>query len=539
MSLTVPLQVRLKTGRTDRFITRELRDLAYREVDNGGFASATFALDRGLSVPPDDLAHFARVYIYDNDETAWEGYVTNLGASADDDGRIWGLTALGPAAHARDDSRALYFVDNRDEKWIVGGAGGSTRHVNVTHSGETDPTITMRLSNGSVFSNGEAGLVVHVGCNETGQQLARIQFDWIGGTASSNLKVRLSTAALPAASAQRVQADLNTTGGTITSALGGTLPTGEDAAFIRFVRATSNLAVTDETIWAEFSNFVLRARLYDKDGSFHSGYGSNTVLASEIFADLLGRGLLPQYDGANAAIDTTTHEIDHLIYPDAVDSAKIIDDLLVLEPAFRWGAYESNAAGLYRVEFVARPTAVRYECDLTDGVDLPSDGSGIYNGARVRYIGRNSQRKTLERTSTVAVLDDAGLTRVADVDLGDEVGSSANAQRAGDEFLAEHATAPAGGTLILGRPVIDLIDGRMVHPSRIRAGQLIRLRGLQPRASALTASDRDGISTFRIASREFRTSDGAAVCELDQYSRSTARALAELAAATPKRRRRR
>ena len=368
--------------------------------------------------------------------------------------------------------------------------------------------------------------------------LARISVSWDGGTASSNLRVRLSTAALPAASAERVAADLNTTGGTLTSALGGTLPTGEDAVLLRFVRITSNLAVTDETIWADWFNFVLRTRLYDADGTFHSGYSSDTVTADLIVNDLLGR-LLDQYDGTNAVVETTSHDIDQLVYPDAVTPARVLDDMMQFEPGYRWGAYEPNAAGLYRFEWKAWPSTVRYEADIYDGVDLPGSGEGLYNAVRVRYVSSNGQRKTVKRTASVPELDDAGLERVADLDLGDEVGSSSNANRAGDEYLAEHATPPSGGRLTVARPIVDLIDGRMVQPWQIRAGELIRLRGVSPRSAALTATGRDGLSVFKIASKEFRAGDATATLELDQYSLSTSRALAELSQATPKRRRRR
>lgn len=537
--LPIPLCVEVKTSRTWEHITNRIRDLSFREVAVGGWASARFSLDAPLTFQPDEIQYYGRIRITDarHAGVVWEGRLEDPGAGADGSGQIWDLTAMGPSAHAKDTSVPLWYVDTRAEPWRVGGAGGSSRHVSVSTVGESTPTIVMKLGNGSVFSNGDAGLVVHAGLNEAGMELARVSVDWDGGTASSNLRVRLSTAALPAASAERVAADLNTTGGTLTTALGGTLPTGEDAAFLRFVRITSNLTVADETIWAEFSNFVVRARLKDADGTNHSGYSSNTVTADLIVNDLLGR-LLDQYDGANAVVTATSHAIDQLVYPDAVTPWKVLEDLLELEPAMRWGAYESNAAGKARFEFIPWPTTVRYEATAEDGIDLPGSAEGLYNRVRVRFVNSNNQRKTIERTAAVPELDDQGLTRTAPLDLGDEVGSTANAQRAGDEFLAEHSTPPSGGRLTVARPVLDLIDGRMVMPWEMKAGELIRVRNVMPRSASLTAGGRDGVSVFRVASKDYSTAQAAATLELDQYSLSTSRALAELTKARTGRRRR-
>ena len=67
----------------------------------------------------------------------------------------------------------------------------------------------------------------------------------------------------------------------------------------------------------------------------------------------------------------------------------------------------------------------------------------------------------------------------------------------------------------------------MVEPWEIRPG-LIRVRGILPRADALNASARDGVTVMRIRAAEYRASDAAAVLELDSYAPSTARSLANL-----------
>jgi hypothetical protein len=85
---------------------------------------------------------------------------------------------------------------------------------------------------------------------------------------------------------------------------------------------------------------------------------------------------------------------------------------------------------------------------------------------------------------------------------------------------------------VIARPIHDILAGRMVQPWEIRPGTLIRVRGILPRPDSLNATARDGLTVFRIVSVEFRASDAAAVLELDSYSTSVARALADLRTGT-------
>lgn len=531
------LAVRIKTNRVDRHITADLKDLTFREVAIGGMASATFALDRPLTFQPDEITPFGRIYVYDNGQCVWNGRLEDPGSGVDGSGVIWDLTAVGPAAHAKDMVVPRYYVDTRSERWLVGVT--SVKHWDVSGRGEDDPAIVMHVRQGSNMLVNEAGLVVWAGAFDSGQTLARVSVAWDGGFGSSNNEVRLATAALPAASTTRDSAALSTSGGTLVCSLGGALPTGEDAAFLRFIRLTSNfIPVNDDTFWAEFTNFVVRCRLKNKSGgNINSGYSSNTIRADQVVEDLLGE-LLPEYDGTNAVVETTTHAIDNLVYPDGASPHDIFEDMMGVEAAFRWGAYEYNPDDLARFEFKAWPTTVRYECTAADGLDLPGSAAQLYNAVRVRYVTSNGTRKMIKRTASVPVLDDAGVEREADLDLGDVAGTLSNAQRAGDQFLAEHASPPAAGTLTIARPIYDLAYGRMVMPHEIKAGELIRIRDVMPRSAGLTATGRDGISVFRIASKEYRQSTASATCELDTYSLSTAQALADLAKFKSKRRRR-
>jgi hypothetical protein len=244
--------------------------------------------------------------------------------------------------------------------------------------------------------------------------------------------------------------------------------------------------------------------------------------------DLLGR-LLTEFDGANATVATNTYAIDHLAYPDGVTPAKVLDDLMMYEPAYFWQATDRNSAGKYKFEWKAWPSTVRYEADAVDGYRSTGSADGLYNAVTVRWRDSRGWIQTTRRTSTVAQL---AFTRDAFLDLGDEVASPTNADQAGDQFLAEHATPPNAGTLTVARPIYDHDRGTRVMPWEIRPGNLIRVRGIAPNPNSLNATRGDGVTVFSIVGVDYNTSSASATLELDSYSPSIARALAAMSGGT-------
>jgi hypothetical protein len=140
----------------------------------------------------------------------------------------------------------------------------------------------------------------------------------------------------------------------------------------------------------------------------------------------------------------------------------------------------------------------------------------------VRWTAANGRARSTRVTQAQTDLDNAGLTREALVDLGDNAGSSANATQAGTKFLADHNSPPNAGTLTISKPVLDLVSGRTVMPWELVPGTLIRVRGVLPRVDALNATDRDAVTVFRVLSVEYSASTNTARLELDSYPRSLA-----------------
>ena len=292
-------------------------------------------------------------------------------------------------------------------------------------------------------------------------------------------------------------------------------------------RFTSLTTVDSDDGWVRAVDLVVMTRRYDKAGTLVSSYTLSTVLASQVVADLLGRTqfgslLLPQYDGANATVEATTYAIEHLVFYEGATPAEILDALIALEPDFYWAVWEDTANAKARFEWRAWPLTVRYEATAQGGVELPGSSFDLYNAVNVRWKDANGRIRFRRRTQTVEELDDAGLTREAFLDLTVEAGTQTDADKAGDQFLAEHQDIRAAGTLRVSSAIFDHDRGQMVEPYELRPGHLIRVRDIVPRLSALTATERDGISVFRVVAVDYDARRNEASLTLDAEQRQLA-----------------
>lgn len=549
MSLPIPLTVRLSTARADKHIERDLRSLSFRSVTPGGFASATFALDRPLAASPDELKYFGNVYIYDarNGNTVWEGRLEDLGRGAGSDGQVWQLAAIGPSAHAADDAFPYIPIDSEvGDRWRNSNYTGNPRsgtRVDGTDRDDEVPALRLGWDEGTTTVSGPPASTIDViyrAMFYAGHELARVRVTVINGETNPNARNRIVTREAPAGDYVGAADDstFSTSETVLAASLGGSpaIPSGHNVCSFRIQQLAGGGTLVNDNRWAEFWSIFVRAVLKDKTGTdITTGYSNSFVFAHEIVADLLGRGL-PLYDGTNALIESTTYHITHLAYPTGVTAAQVLDDLIGFEPGFQWHAWESNADGLYRFEWTTQPTTVRYEADVVDGYDGPGSAAGLYNKALIAYTDWKGRPQTVEATQPVAVLDDAGITRTLHVELGGERSSAANAQQVGSQQLSEHATPPNEGTLTVARPVYDHERGQSIQPWEIRPGSLIRVRGIAPNTNSLNMSDRDGVTVFTIVAVDYDTASASATLELDSHPPTVARALADLARRGPRRR---
>jgi hypothetical protein len=530
----MPITVRLVTSRRDSDVTAQVQDLTTRSVVPGGFASATFSLNRPLNITPDDIEYFASVIVHDarHGGVLWEGRLEDPGRSADSAGTAWRITAVGPSAHTRDANTPLVYVDTSVERWVRSNASTGDAVTQVSEAGDPldpSPSLQVRANEGTTVTTLWQGDFIYRHIFNAGQILSRVRGTYIAEGASSNYQVGFFLRQGYSGSTGNTQSNWVTTAAVLVFAIGGA--GWDNLADVVSFRATRNVSTTtaNTTAGAQIYDITVRSLLKAADGTditTPSVYaGDNFVSTVEVVKDLLGRRLT-KYDGANATVLGSGVDIKQLCYPDGITADELLSDLAVFDPAYYWAAWESNPAnGKYRFEYIPWPTTVRYDADIFDGFDSPGSANDLYNAVTVRYVGPAGAIKNVVRTQTVQVLTDAGLTRQAFIDISDEIGSAANAQVVGDNFLLEHQTPPNAGTLTVSRPIIDLVENRMVQPWEIRPGGLIRVRGVLPRIDSLNPTDRDGVTVFRVVSVEFTASTGSAVLELDSYSRTVAQAL--------------
>lgn len=517
--MRVPLNVRLSSPTVERHITRDLRDLTFRSSIPGGYASATFSLSRPIDVRQDDLQPFTKAVVYDGvtGEVVWEGRLEDPGRGAGSSGQVWSLSAIGPSGHAKDRRVPLVYVDRSWAAWVrqTAPTNVASGTFDVTDDNADNAQARLQMPPNVTIPTGGYVNIKYPAIVECGQTTAVFGYAWDGGT-SADLRVRGIVGAttirdqlLSSAGAGYAQATSTTS-----------FPAGSQTPQLRLVRTAANVNFGDnDLLWVDLKEMGVTATRYDSAGVLQtSGYTRVSVLASEVVEDQIGR-LLPLYDPQD--VRTTSFLIDQLTYLDGITPAEVFDDMMMLEPSFYWAAWERlSASGKYRFEWRPWPTSVGLEASVVDGFDAPGSAADLYNKVVVRWVDSRGRKRVTERTQSVPLLDEQGITRQAEIDLGSELGFPTSAIRAGDGFLADHRFASNGGNLTVARPIMDLAKGRMVQPWEIRPGVLVRVRGVESTPDALNASDRDGLTVFRVVETDYSSADNTCRLSLDAPARS-------------------
>lgn len=529
----IPLAIRLTSEQGDVILINDVRSFNFRSVVPGGFATLTMTIDRKIAERQPEIQQFGRAYLYDtrSGDTVWEGRVEDPGKGVDSNGETWTVTAIGPSAHASDDTFNYLPIDRTVDHFEK--FGGSTKSGSVgTYTDDSDrdgvkvqfgggisvasPQYvagrSQRVYNASTTLGSVRATVVGGG---TGQwDMVMYVYSPGGGT---DLIDSVALTTTPQSFYGEVGSDFSSTGTT---------------THLRMNR-TGASTTPDDNAFTFFYDIVIRTVMRDEEGTLLTDYSDDYVTASQIVQDLIGSHT-SQYDGLDAYIEVTTNHIEQFAY-DATTVRDALNDILALEGAYYWAAWETVArSGLWRFEFRPWPTTVRYEATVDDSMNQPGSAAELYNKVNVHWYDAVKRVHVETRTSTVTALDDIGLTRAADLELGSELGCLTSAQAAGDNFLAEHNLPIRNGRLTIGRPILDFDRGMMVDPWMIRPGGLIRLRGVNPERNALNPDGRDGSTIFRITAVNYRSSDNSAELELDTDALSTSQAIAKLARRRPR-----
>lgn len=530
MALPVPLAVRLLTSRADRLLVDDLRDIQYRSTMPGGFASATITLDRPLIIDPAEIDLYAHLWVYDRSGgTQWEGRLWEPDRSVSADGQIWKLAAVGPSAHAEDRNEPYVPVDTSIDDFEMFGGSRPTGSVSqATTPDSTEDGVKCQIGSGDATPTNGYVAARSLRVQNAGMKLARVSASVVGGGNAALWRCRGYAYGPNDDPDQLFDLPLSTTASHGNAAvIGEDFADGQYAPYFRIERA-GDATPADGNAWALFFRIVIRTALLHEYGAPVTDYSNDFVYAHEIVADILGRWL-PKFSGAKAFIEETSFQIDQLSWPNGVTPAQVLARLMELEPGYTWGAWESEpTTGLHRFEWIKWPNTVELEADIDDGFDGPGSAADLRNRVTVVWRDRKKRYRSTSVDNPVPALTAAGLIRQDRLDLGEDSGSSRNAQRAADAFLDEHSVPPNAGTLVVGRAILNIRTGRMLNPWELRPGVLIRVRGIRPYPDSLNAVSRDGWTVFRVVSTDYSSATGLARLELDSFSRSTARAIADL-----------
>lgn len=536
MSLTVPLALRVG----NRHLTAQVESVGFRKEAIGGVRSISFRLSRPLSTFDPDFAAYSDVYIYDarTAECIAQGRLADTGRGAGNDGQSWEVVAFGPVQHASDRTFPYVVITQSLESFRRGVSSTKNATTGTDERSQDVPSILHTAEQGKTVSTSWVADSVFWQVKEAGMKLGSIYAEIDAGVTDANYIHRLITRTDAGAETVARATSASTTSSSFNAHVTSEFTNGHNVFTLRTIRNTS--ATTGaETHWFEYFNVYVRTLLLNADGTERASAATYDLIQCdphEVVNDLLGR-VLTQFDGAGATVDTGgTYNIDQMSYPDGVTAEQVLADLMVLEPAYRWTTGPDTGSG-YSFSWEPWPTTVRYEATLDDGGDFPVSTTDLYNEVVVRWRLKDGRVRTTTRTLACAILDDAGVTRTAQLDLGDEIGSVAQATAAGDNYLAEHNVPRNAGTLTIARPIRDLVSGGAVDPHQIEPGELIRVNGVESYPDSLNADSSDGRTVFRIWAVNYSSDSGSAQLELDSDDRSTAAALAALKKQKVRRRR--
>jgi hypothetical protein len=477
------LSVRVSDGQTDRIVTHYCRGLKFTKVAPGGHMSSSFTmvLPRNTfnALGPED-----RVYVYDErtGRPIWEGYLENPTPVDGPDGQQYDISAVGGMAMASDETRALIYITKDIGGWIA------TTGLSESASVETGEWVTNNalkrvrtgFGGGSVLATGTVARADCISFEGTDTEMGGYR---IGGILSGKTDANY-TLDIINANGTLVSGAMQTTSVSSSAFIAAG---GQRLAF-QLRRSGGATTVGDDTTWSDWVDWSAIGRRKDRYGTDLTGSGAlvstTQVLASQVVEDLLGR-LLTMCDPGTAQIDVTTFGIDQLAWPDGVKAADVLSQLSLWESGYLWEILESLDSGKHRFNYRAWPTTSRYVVSVRDGFQQRGSDVDLCNRILVSWNDALGRPQVTPVTAASLGLTGIGLpvdalgSRVKDADpvtLPDGFGSSANATQIGGQILTDKINPPKAGSVVVRRPILDLLTGNTVMPWELEAGYLCRIR---------------------------------------------------------------
>lgn len=531
MTLNAPIAIRFKTSMTDSLLVNELDSPRITNTCPGGFGTLEVNLRRPLRYQPGEIDVYSRVTAYDreNGEIIFDGRMEDPGATGNESGELWNIAALGGQSFMNDINDPVIYVtqDVSQFKRFGGSRNGGTVSNDEGPTGEQGLKV---MAGGT----GAWGSPNYIGARNDDfkrafTNIARFSVKSLSGAFSSLWQQRVY--GIPSEDLI-ISSDMQTFSQTFTGLVGGEDYDAGDYALDMRQERTGTAAATDENAWTLWYDYIARGTIMHEWGDFYdsSEYVNDFVYPHEVFADVLARYLSAHVDGADAYIDeSSTYEIDNFSFPKGATAKEIVSQLYALIPTHYWAIWErKRRTDKFSAEYRPWPTTIRYEADVSGGIDQSGGPAEMFNSVLVEWEDSRGNYQITRVNSSVDELTRAGINRTTRIKMDKRASSSKNAIKYGQSFLSERNIPSMSGTVTIDRPILDFQSGRQVKPHLLRAGNLIRLRGLRPRVKALRSQVRDGTSVFRIAKVSYNDRSASATLDLDWYAPTTYRMLADL-----------
>lgn len=528
--MTVPLTVRLTTpDGAQRMVTQQVSGLTFTTKIRGGFASANLTMSRPLDAPPIPALSELAVFDARTGRTVWEGRISGPGRRSGPRGQEVQLVAIGEGVASMQDVDTPYMIVDSDlSSWDEQESSRKEMTVSVG-AVPGGPTRGLTFKARGSVNNGDTTYAWFRDLWRCGQQIGALYFYWYSSEGGARaIDLRIGDQPLTPSSVYASYPWNTAAGGALFAFTPGTYPLSSTPKFAW--RFTASGALGDNT-WSAVTQAVVYARLLgtNRQPLPNAAYQSVPWLtADKVFTDVVAR-FCPRLDIESAVLDVGSFKFTQLSWPTSITPEKVVDEVLEMEPDFTWAVWEKQPNGRWRTEFKRLESTVRYEATVVDGYDAPAPGSDVYDRVVVRWKDTAGDDQVTVVTNTVPALAAAGMSRTKTIDLGDEVGSAAQAQQYGAAFLADHDVAPNAGTLTIARRLRDLITGRYVAPWEIRSGALVRVRGIQSTPDDLNATSPNGLTVARIVATRFDADEGICEADLDVPALTEQRMIAQLA----------
>jgi hypothetical protein len=492
-----PLSVRVSDGETDRIVSRYVRGLKFTKMVNAGHHELTFTM-----TPPQrtfrDLGPQDGAWVYDDRTGATvfgKAYLENPTPVDGPLGQRYDVRAVGGAARANDESRALVYVDSRTDAWTAVEYGAAAEAASA--STYQDPTVAINSGwqvqltpGGTPVATNQVAAIDYRAIHDAGMGIAGVRVVTQSGKPDSGWRTELYDfvgSAVTIADPAGIQ-----TGAFDQSFWIGADLDSTDIVLLQLRRSGTATNVADDTTWTKFLGLSVLGRRYDRWGNLlgtAAAHGNNVqrVLSSQVVEDLLGR-LLAFCDPATARVDPTTFAIDQLAFSDGVKAAGVLNELVNnWETDHWWGIHETQDNGLHRFGFQEYGTEARYEVSVKDGWIQSGSDVDLCNRILVTFTDSAGKTQTepvhasdpdVDLAGKGLPVDDLG-DRVKDADpitLPDGFGSLANARRIGREILRDAISPPKAGRAVVRRPIIDQFTGNEVLPHQLEPGSPVRVR---------------------------------------------------------------